>query len=75
MGNVEGDNAGSIFLQATLQATANSILLCLCTVPCCAVAFQNLAAAQQPHQEHNAADMHSSKQQLEFDAITICNTM
>jgi hypothetical protein len=73
--NVEGDNAGSIFLQATLQTTANNILLCLYMVPCCAVSWQNLAAALQPHQEHNAADMHHSKQQLRFNATTICSTM
>jgi hypothetical protein len=44
-------------------------------VPCCAVALQNLAAALQPSQEHIAADMHTSKQQQKFNAITICSTV
>jgi hypothetical protein len=73
--NVELGNAGAIFLQATMQTIVDNILLLLYIVSRCAVALQNLAAALQSHQEHIAAEMHTSKQQLKFNATTICSTM
>jgi hypothetical protein len=44
-------------------------------LPCCAVASEKLAAALQCHQEHIAAKMHTSKQQLKFNATTIGSTV
>jgi hypothetical protein len=40
-----------------------------------AVASQNSAAALHSHQEHIAAEMHTSKQQLKFNATTKSSTM
>jgi hypothetical protein len=69
--NVAADNPGAIFLQATLQTIANNILLYLYMLPCCAVASEILAAALQAHQEHIAAVMHTSRQQLKFNAAAV----